>query len=306
DVTGLKLNDIFEIKSPASEGLSATSFFEEKEMEGQLKNAEGLARPVKLLLKPMNIGGEFYQLLSVDTKAQQDQGAPKGRSDEERFSTESVLHLASHDLREPVRTILNYVQLIAENLKNKKYDAAEEYTGFARDAADGMERLLTDLKVYIGLSDHNFSLSRISMKLLVADVLKQMKDEIARTGAEVNVAQLPDINGDRDLVEKLVTQLIDNALKFYKKNTKPVVDIGFDKFEGKILFCVRDNGLGISKKYQDKIFELFERLNRVDEYRGNGLGLSISKKIVELHGGTMWVESLPGFGSSFYFTLGQG
>jgi light-regulated signal transduction histidine kinase (bacteriophytochrome) len=144
------------------------------------------------------------------------------------------------------------------------------------------------------------------MKLLVADVLKQMKDKINRSGAEINVAELPEINADRELVEKLVSQLLDNALKFHKKNKKPVIDIGFDKFEGSYLFCIRDNGLGISKKYQDKIFELFERLNRIDEYQGNGLGLAICRKIVEAHGGRIWVESLPGFGSSFYFTLGSG
>ena len=79
--------------------------------------------------------------------------------------------------------------------------------------------------------------------------------------------------------------------------------VGYDKFEGKVIVCVRDNGIGISKKYHHKIFELFERLNRVDEYSGNGLGLAICQKIVEMHGGSIWVESLPGLGSSFYFTL---
>jgi signal transduction histidine kinase len=97
--------------------------------------------------------------------------------------------------------------------------------------------------------------------------------------------------------------LLDNALKFGKKGKKLVIDIGFDKFEGNVLFCVRDNGMGIPKKYQDKIFEPFERLNRVDEYPGNGLGLAICKKIIDMQKGKIWVESLPGFGSSFYFTL---
>jgi chemotaxis family two-component system sensor kinase Cph1 len=141
------------------------------------------------------------------------------------------------------------------------------------------------------------------MKMAVADVLKQLKPAIAAAGAEVNIAELPDVNADRDLVEKLILQLIDNSLKFGKKGKKLVIDIGFDKLEGNLLFCVRDNGMGIPKKYQDKIFEPFERLNRVDEYPGNGLGLAICKKIVDLHKGKIWVESLPGFGSSFYFTL---
>lgn len=121
--------------------------------------------------------------------------------------------------------------------------------------------------------------------------------------AEVSFTELPDVSADRELVEKLLFQLIDNALKFRKKDKKPVIDIGYEKFEGNVIFCVRDNGIGISKKYYHKIFELFEKLNRVDEYPGNGLGLAISRKITELHGGEIWVESLPGSGSNFYFTL---
>jgi light-regulated signal transduction histidine kinase (bacteriophytochrome) len=117
------------------------------------------------------------------------------------------------------------------------------------------------------------------------------------------LAELPEVSADRELLEKLFSQLIDNAIKFHKKDRTPIVDIGYDKYDGKVVFCVRDNGIGISKKYHQKIFDLFERLNRVDEFPGNGLGLAICKKIIELHGGEIWIESLPGFGSSFYFTL---
>ncbi len=198
---------------------------------------------------------------------------------------------------------MNYVQLISENLHKQNYTAATEYADFAKSAADRMEKLLSDFKVYIALNDYKPVTSKVSMKLAVTDVLKQFKNAIEASGAEINVAELPDVNADRDLIEKLFVQLIDNALKFGKKGKKLVVDVGFDKYEGKILFCVRDNGIGISKKYSDKIFQPFERLNRVDEYPGNGLGLAISKKIIDLHKGKIWVESLPGFGSSFYFTL---
>jgi len=280
------------------------SFVSEKTHKGIIKLADGTQHKIKLLHKPITISGEFYELLTFEVEhGIQNQHAPRGRSDEDQFTTDSVLHLASHDLREPVRTILNYVQLISENLHKKKYDAATEYADFAKAAADRMEKLLSDFKVYIALNDYKAAPAKVSMKLAVADVLKQFKGIIETSGAEVNVAELPDVTADRDLVEKLLLQLLDNALKFSKKGKKLVIDIGFDKFEGNILFCVRDNGMGIPKKYQDKIFEPFERLNRVDEYPGNGLGLAISKKIIELHKGKIWVESLPGFGSSFYFTL---
>lgn len=300
---GKKLNDLFESKQPLLSGISLQSFLAPKESEGFIRGME-IPTEVSWVMTPLNLDEQFFHLLTFTEKQVPDTYyAPAARSDEENFSSENVLHLASHDLREPVRTVLNYVQLIADKLGNGKYEEATEYAGFARDAAARMEKLLTDLKTYIGLNTHHFMLARVSMKLAAADALKRLKQRIDDSGAEISIAELPDTSADRELVELLLTLLVDNGIKFSKKGKKPVIDIGFDKYEGKVVYCVRDNGIGISKKYQSKIFELFERLNRVDEYPGNGLGLAIAKKIVETHGGNLWVESLPGFGSSFYFTL---
>ncbi len=302
EINMLTLKDIFESKETLFEGISVQSFLAERRSEGLLLYKDGSTQAVHFSIKPLNIANDFYQLLSFETSLELEH-IPSARTHSEAFNTEGVLHLASHDLREPVRTILNYTQLISDNLAQKKYEQAIEYTAFAKDAAERMEKLLSDLKTYIGLNDHNFSLSKVSMKLVLTDVLKQLKPKIDEASAEVSFTELPDVNADRELVEKVLTHLIDNALKFRRPNRKPVIDIGFDKFEGNLIFCVRDNGIGISKKYYRKIFELFERLNRVDEYPGNGLGLAISKKITDMHGGEIWVESLPGSGSNFYFTL---
>ncbi|MBL0310543.1 MAG: response regulator [Bacteroidetes bacterium] len=292
-----------------AEGLSLQnksihSLFADKESEGVLRLLSGATLRIKYLLKPVNLSGAFYELFSFETVSDQaDLLAPKGRTDGSKFSNDSIMHLASHDLREPVRTILNYVQLLSDNLDNKKYEAASEYAGFAKEAAGRMDQLLSDLKIFISLNEHDFSLSKVSMKSVAADVLKRLKKKVEETEAEINVAALPEVHADIELVQMLLYYLTDNAIKFCKKGKKPVVDIGFDKFEGNVIFCVRDNGIGISKKYYQLIFESFERLNRVDEYTGNGLGLAICKKIVAMHGGEIWVESLPGAGSNFYFTL---
>lgn len=303
ELSGKNLGDLFVSKLPLLPGISLQSFLEDKQSEGFIKT-NGEEREVEFSLKPLNLDEEFFHLLTFNEKEiKEETRIPNPRTGEESFNTENVLHLASHDLREPVRTILNYVQLISDKLDSQRYDEATEYAGFARDAAARMEKLLTDLKAYISLNTHRFASGKVSMKLCVADVLKGMKQKLEESGAEISVAELPDVSADRELVEKLLTVLIDNGIKFHKKNKKPVIDIGFDKYDGKIVFCVRDNGIGIQKKYQQKIFELFERLNRVDEYPGNGLGLAIAKKIIDMHGGELWVESLPGFGSSFYFTL---
>ena len=302
DIKELPLNSVIETGEIRLNDVSVQSFLAEKRSEGMLKVADGSEQPVRFTIKPLNLGDDFYQLLSFELANNPDT-IPGARNDDERFTSEGVLHMASHDLREPVRTILNYVQLISDNLNSGKVEEAKEYAGFAQSAAARMEKLLSDLKVYIALNEHPFQLQKVSMKLVLADVLKQMKQRIDEAQAEVSFTELPDVSADRELVEKLLTQLIDNAIKFRKKDRKPVIDIGFDKFEGNVIFCVRDNGIGISKRYYQKIFELFEKLNRVDEYPGNGLGLAICKKITDLHGGEIWVESLPGSGSNFYFTL---
>lgn len=287
-----------------SQHVSIQNLFSEQNYEGVMALGDGSEVKVLCSLKPLHISSRFYQILSLTERTIESlEEIPKHRAETERFSSEGVLHLASHDLREPVRTIINYTQLISDNLQKGKLDEASEYADFAHSAAERMERLLSDLKTYISLNEYNFQLGKVSMKMLVTDVVKNFKARIEAEEAEVSFAELPDVSADRELVEKLISTLIDNALKFRKKNRKPVIDIGFDKFEGNIIFCVRDNGMGISKKYYQRIFNLFERLNRVDEFPGNGLGLPICKKIVEMHGGEIWVESLPGSGSNFYFTL---
>lgn len=297
--------DFFHGDDFLTENLSLQSFLADMESEGEIRLKDGASQAIRYMLKPMNLAGDFYQLFTFEpVQTSEERAMPGLRTEEEdKFSSENVLHLASHDLREPVRTILNYVQLVADKLSERKFEEAAEYNEFAMSAASRMERLLSDLKTYISLNNHSFTLAKVSTKLSVSDVLKSAKQRIEESGAEINIAELPDISADRDLIEKLFAQLIDNAIKFAKKGKKPVVDIGYDKFEGEVIFCVRDNGIGISKKYHHKIFELFERLNRVDEYSGNGLGLAICQKIVEMHGGSIWVESLPGLGSGFYFTL---
>lgn len=295
---------LFDLQIANIQNNTLKSLMAEKQAKGFVHMPDGTARPINYLLRKLNLQDELFDLLAFEPmEVAADNTAAPERGKNQNFSTDGVLHLASHDLREPVRTILNYIQLIGDQLRDGKYDKAEEYAEVAHAEAARMDKLLSDLKVYIGLNDHKFTLAKVSMKLLVADVLKVLKPSIEAAGAEVNVAELPDVSADRELVEKLMVQLIDNAIKFHKKKKKPVVDIGFDKHEGQIVFCIRDNGMGVSKRYQDKIFELFERLNRVDEFPGNGLGLAISKKVIDMHNGRIWIESLPGFGSSFYFTL---
>jgi signal transduction histidine kinase/CheY-like chemotaxis protein len=306
EIEQMLLSDIFEGTGNLDTDTSVSNLLNGQEAAFSLKQPDGSLKRVNAFMKPVQVGESFYQMVSFEIiETSGEKGVPAERSDGGKFTTQGILEMASHDLREPVRTILNYIHLVSDNLQKEKYEQAGEYAGYAMAEADRMEKLLNDLKVFVSLNDYKITLARVSVKMVVSDVLKQLKAKIDQSSAEINVAELPEVTADRELMEKLFYHLIDNAIKFQKKGKPPVIDIGFDKYEGNILFCVRDNGIGISKKYQDKIFELFERLNRVDEYPGNGLGLALSKRIVEMHGGKIWVESLPGFGSNFYFTFGS-
>ncbi len=212
-------------------------------------------------------------------------------------------HFASKNLYEPVRQLLNEVELVAEHLNAGKYNKAAEHTGFAEDSVAKIETLLGNIKSYIALSNHPLKPEMVSMKTVVADVLESMKPQIEAAKAEINISELPSLNADKELVTKLITELLTNAFKFSRKNKNPVIDIGHDKFDGNIIFCVRDNGVGISRKDHTKIFEFFQTLENENNAGGNGIGLAMGKKIAEAHGGKIWVESLPGHGSNFYFTL---
>ncbi len=304
EIISKPLRHFLEPAQVAEQVVTINSLFEEKETKATIHLSGGATQNSRFLKRPVHINNELYQLLSFAVvEDRPEQNIPKATGQEKEFTAGGILHLASHDLREPVRTILNYIQLASQNIQNKKYDEAVEFAEFAKSAAGRMDKLLSDLKFFIGLNEHRFTLGKVSVSSVLSDVLKRLKAAAETAQAEISFAGLPEINADRGLLEKLLECLIDNAIKFHRKEKKPVIDIGYDKFEGNIIFCVRDNGIGVSKKYYQKIFEPFEKLNRVDEYPGNGLGLAISKKIVEMHGGEIWVESLPGSGSNFYFTL---
>lgn len=304
DVTGKAIHDFFETQDPLLHAFTVQMFLADKQTIATLQLPGGARKQIHLSIKPVNIQDEFLNLMiAQETQPNTEPRLAGHKSEEDLMTSEDVLHLASHDLREPVRTILNYVQLVAEKLDESKFNEAIEYNRYAHGAAERMEKLLTDLKTYIGLNNYAFSLGKVSAKLSAADAIKNLKHKTENSDIEINVTDLPDVSADRELLERLFYHLIDNAIKFRKKDRACIIDIGFDRYEGRTIYCVRDNGIGIARKYHDKIFNLFERLNRVDEYPGNGLGLAIAKKIVEMHGGSIWVESAPGSGSGFYFTL---
>ena len=214
---------------------------------------------------------------------------------------EQFAYVASHDLQEPLRTVSSYVQLLASRYGDKLDKDAHEFIGFAVDGSKRMKSLISSLLDYSRVNNIK-PFTQIDISALVDDILMDMKEQVVETGTIVSYNNLPKINGDPLLIGQLFQNLIANSIKF-RGERKPKIKITSVRKDGHYEFCIEDNGIGLNKEYSEKIFIIFQRLNHRDKYPGTGIGLSICKKIVERHGGKIWVDSVPGKGSKFYFTI---
>lgn len=216
--------------------------------------------------------------------------------------TEQFAYIASHDLQEPLRTVHSYVELLKEEYTDKLSDDANLYLDYISQSVDRMMEQVRELLNY-SLIGKERKLEKIDCNQLVQEILHDMTVLVQETGAVVSINQLPTINAYPAELKRLFQNLINNALKFKKKEEHPVIEISANKQGGKWVFSIKDNGIGISEKDMDKIFILFKRLHHVKQYPGTGIGLAQCKKIVEMHNGNIWVESVAGEGSIFNFTV---
>lgn len=221
------------------------------------------------------------------------------RSNEE---LERFAYVASHDLQEPLRTIANFAKLIERRYKGKLDQDADEFIGFLTDAATRSQALINDLLEFSRVGTRGKPFQQVDCERLINDVCRSMRAAIRESGADIQVGALPAVRGDPAQLSQLFQNLIGNAIKFAKPGTTPVVRIDGEPRPDSICISVRDNGIGIDSKYFERIFVLFRRLDG-SKYPGTGIGLAICKKIVERHGGRLWVDSEPGRGSTFRLTL---
>jgi light-regulated signal transduction histidine kinase (bacteriophytochrome) len=212
---------------------------------------------------------------------------------------EQFAYIASHDLQEPLRTISNYTGLFQ---KGKLGEEADKHLEFIAGATRRMQSLIRDLLDYSRIeADKNKT--AVDCTSLIADITSDMTVLITESKAVISAKQLPVVNGYLSGLKSLFQNLITNAIKFREEGTCPVVTITAQAKDKEWLFAVKDNGIGIDKQYYKKLFIIFQRLHNKDQYSGTGIGLAQCKKIVDLHGGKIWVESEPGSGSTFYFTI---
>lgn len=215
---------------------------------------------------------------------------------------ETFAFVASHDMKEPLRMVSNYTQLLAYKYEDELDDEAKEFIHYAVEGVHRMQSLINDLLDYARIGKNDLNKQPVDCNEVVKEVLRNLNYEIEESGANIVIDKLPVIQGVETQVTQLFQNLISNAIKF-RNSEKPKVSISAEKDENQWKFMVRDNGIGIDEAYCDKVFVLFQRLNERTKYPGTGIGLTVCKKIVELHGGHIWFKSAPDHGTVFYFTI---
>ncbi|MBK8985024.1 MAG: GAF domain-containing protein [Chloroflexi bacterium] len=221
--------------------------------------------------------------------------------EEQNAELAQFAYVASHDLQEPLRIIISYVQLLERRYKGRLDEDADLFLHYIVDGALRMKGLINGLLDYSRLGRQGKSFAPTDCNAVVQQVLANLQMTIAETGAVIHQEPLPTLMGDAIQLNQLWQNLISNAMKF--GGNEPEVYLGARQEGKEWLFWVKDHGIGLSLEYAERIFAIFQRLHTLEEYPGTGIGLAICKKIVERHNGRIWVESQPGQGATFYFTL---
>lgn len=273
------------------------------------RRQDGSDFPVEIGLNPVETTSGAHTLISVvdiTARKQAESAALEYTRELQRSNAEleQFAYIASHDLQEPLRMVASYTELLAERYRGKLDERADKYIGYAVDGARRMQLLIHDLLAYARVSSQAKPPQPTDTAALVASVVAMMSKVIESSKAEVVCENLPTVNADELQLGQVFQNLLGNALKFHGDRV-PRIQVGAECMEKEKLwrFSVADNGIGIDKENGGRLFQMFQRLHTREEYEGTGIGLAISKRIVERHAGRIWFDSAPGQGTTFYFTL---
>jgi PAS domain S-box-containing protein len=270
------------------------------ELPARRKNGEEIA--VELSLSPLDSAatpGRCVLAIVRDVTERKRAEKELARSNAE---LEQFAYVASHDLQEPLRMVVSYLQLIERRYKGRLDADADEFIAYAVDGAKRMQKLINDLLTYSRVGRRGREPAPVDAEALLGTVLHTLGAAIRESGAVVTHDPLPTLVADAPQLGQLFQNLIGNALKF-RGAEPPRVHVAAERGEGEWHFTVRDNGIGIAPEFGERIFIIFQRLHGQKDYPGTGIGLAICKKIVERHGGRIWVESEPEQGAAFHFTI---
>jgi light-regulated signal transduction histidine kinase (bacteriophytochrome) len=211
-------------------------------------------------------------------------------------------YIASHDLQTPLRSIAAFAQFLQKDYEGQLDEQADDYIGRLVGGVKRMQNLITDLLAYSRVESRAAPFVAVDLNQLCDDVVVLLRTCVEDAGGRVTRDELPTVVGDRSQLSQLLQNLIDNALK-YRHKDPPRVHVSAEQNGSGWTISVRDNGIGIDARHHEQIFEVFRRLHTEREYPGTGIGLAICRRIVQRHGGHLWLESKPGQGSTFYFTV---
>jgi PAS domain S-box-containing protein len=215
---------------------------------------------------------------------------------------EQFAYVASHDLQETLRTVASYTQLLEKKYREQLDEKADKYIGYVVDGATRMQQLINDLLSYSRVGRQELNLKQVNCNDIIEQIKTSLRAAIAENHAIITTDELPTVVADAVQLTQLLQNLVSNAIK-YRGDAAPEIHITATQHPEEWVFLIRDNGTGIEPQYAERIFVIFQRLHTRRKYTGTGIGLAICKKIVEMHNGSIWVESQPGAGSTFYFTL---
>ncbi len=221
------------------------------------------------------------------------------RSNEE---LEQFAYVASHDLQEPLRMVSSFMQLLERRYKGSLGNEADQWISFAVDGAKRMQSLIQDLLAFSRVGTQGKPMGPVDCEEVLKQVLSSLELSVKETGALITHDPMPQVMGDATQLSQLFQNLLANAMKFHGAQS-PVIKITASKQKSLCKFSVKDKGIGIDPQFFDRIFVIFQRLHSRDEYQGTGIGLAVCRKIVERHRGSIWVESKPGHGTTFHFTI---
>jgi signal transduction histidine kinase len=270
------------------------------EVAALARDVEGMRRKI---VRDLAEVGRARAAVELANQQLEQQAAELTRSNRD---LEQFAYVASHDLQEPLRKVTSFCQLLQRRYEGQLDERADQYIGFAIDGAQRMQRLINDLLAFSRIGRVTSGFTDVDLNALMAETVSQHESTLQRTGGEVTWARLPVVRGEAALLAALLGNLVGNSLKFRRPDVPPRVHVTANRVGDDWEFSCRDNGIGIEAEFGDKVFVIFQRLHAKGAYPGTGIGLAIAKKIVEFHGGRIWLAPSTGPGTNIRFTLPVG
>lgn len=240
-----------------------------------------------------------------DENSQQSEELKKVKEELEKVKTElqQFAYIASHDLQEPLRTITTYSNFLSKRYKDKLDDEAKEFIDFIQSSGKKIQEMVSGLLDYSRVQTKGQELAKTDLNLVVQEALISLNTPLKETNFKINIENLPFVLGDTRQLQEAFFHLFENAIKFKRKDVIPELSVSGKIGKDFLIVSVEDNGIGIKEEFYDRVFLLFQRLHTYSEIPGRGIGLTLAKKIIERHGGKVWIESKLNSGTKINFTL---